>query len=127
MPAWHLVLFAWLEVTTTDFPVRLRHQSRDQEIHGSPLDRLQQHNSSTVAPLTHASAAAGQLGADCYRGHPARRPLHADVSVHPKAGFTPSACNGVDFARHLDWHAAGAQARARVAPRVVRLDRRAGH
>jgi hypothetical protein len=39
--------------------------------------------------LTHASAAAGQRRADSRRGHAARRPLHADVSAHPEAGFNP--------------------------------------
>jgi hypothetical protein len=41
----------------------------------------------------------------------------------PKRDSTPSACSDVCFICHLDWHAAGAQAPASVAPRVVRLDR----
>jgi hypothetical protein len=45
----------------------------------------------------------------------------------PKRDSTPSACSDVCFICHLDWHAAGAQAPASVAPRVVRLDRGAAH
>jgi hypothetical protein len=45
----------------------------------------------------------------------------------PKRDSTPSACSDVLFTTHLDWHAAGAQARASVAPRVLRFHRGAGH
>jgi hypothetical protein len=69
---------------------RTRHpQSRSRWTHISPFERLQQHHASSVAPLTHASAAAGQRRADSCRGHAARRPLHADVSAHPEAGLNP--------------------------------------
>jgi len=45
----------------------------------------------------------------------------------PKRGLTPSACDAADLSFTSRPHAAGLQARARVAPRVVRLDRGDGH
>jgi hypothetical protein len=70
--------------------LRTQHpHSRSRWTHISSFERLQQHHASSVAPLTHASAAAGQRRSDSCRGHAARRPLHADVSAHHEAGFNP--------------------------------------
>jgi hypothetical protein len=66
-----------------------RPPSRSRWTHTSSFERLQQYIISPVVGLTHASAAAGQRRADSRRGHAARRPLHADVSAHPEAGFNP--------------------------------------
>jgi hypothetical protein len=71
-----------------------RPQSRSRWTHISSFERLQQHHASSVAPLTHASAAAGQRRLGNYRGQPARRPLHAIVRRSDPDGLAPQIATG---------------------------------